>query len=91
MYLDFFSLLYEYFTFQNNIISSFAKMQAVLGENYDTEEQLLIACPTPEQISVLLSSTLLSRKISTSSMHSNKDTQEISKDRSVQVVGQSDS
>ncbi|XP_065202553.1 conserved oligomeric Golgi complex subunit 3 [Planococcus citri] len=76
---------------KNNIISSFAKMQAVLGENYDTEEQLLIGCPTPEQISVLLSSTLLSRKISTSSMCSSRDVQENSKDRIPQVVGQSDS
>lgn len=66
-------------------------MQAVLGENYNTEEQLLIGCPTPEQISVLLSSTLLSRKISTSSTYSNRDKQENSKDRVAQVVGQSDS
>lgn len=47
---------------KNNIVSTFSKLQTVLNENYQTEDQLLIGCPTPEQISVLLSSTILSKK-----------------------------
>lgn len=66
-------------------------MQAVVEENYDTEEQLLIACPTPEQISVLLSSVLLSRKMSTSSTYSVRDIRENSEPRVEPVVGQNDS
>lgn len=52
--------------FQNNIVSSFAKLQTMVNEKYETEDQLLIGCPTPEQVSVLLSSTILSKKHSTS-------------------------
>lgn len=47
---------------QNNIVSTFSKLQTVVNENYQTEDQLLIGCPTPEQVSVLLSSTILSKK-----------------------------
>lgn len=47
---------------QTNIISTFTKMQNTIGENYDTDDRLLIGCPSPEQITVLLSSTILSKK-----------------------------
>lgn len=87
----FLRFIFMYFISQNNITSAFAKMQAILSENYDTEQQLLIACPTPEQISVLLSSTLLTRKISTSSTFSAKDVQENLDERVGRIVGQNDS
>lgn len=37
-------------------------MQNIISENYEKDDQLLIGCPSPEQITVLLSSTILSKK-----------------------------
>ncbi|KAK7603161.1 hypothetical protein V9T40_003160 [Parthenolecanium corni] len=47
---------------KTNIISTFTKMQNIISENFEKDDQLLIGCPSPEQITVLLSSTILSKK-----------------------------
>lgn len=56
-----FRQIYQFFFFfQNNILHVFSKIQQFLTTNsYTQEEQQLIACPTPEQVSVLLSTSSL--------------------------------
>ncbi|EZA54844.1 Conserved oligomeric Golgi complex subunit [Ooceraea biroi] len=44
---------------KNNICATFTQLHQVLNKYYNTEDLLLIACPLPEQISVMLSSTTL--------------------------------
>uniref|UniRef100_A0A2S2PWF2 Conserved oligomeric Golgi complex subunit 3 n=1 Tax=Sipha flava TaxID=143950 RepID=A0A2S2PWF2_9HEMI len=48
---------------KNNILHIFTRIQQFLTtNNYTTEEQQLIACPTSEQMSMLLSTSLMSNK-----------------------------
>lgn len=44
---------------KNNICAAFTQLHQILNKYYNAEELLLIACPLPEQISVMLSSTTL--------------------------------
>ena len=44
---------------KNNVCAAFTQLYQVLSKYYNTEELLLIACPLPEQISVMLSSSSL--------------------------------
>lgn len=44
---------------KNNIVAAFTQLLQLLSNYYSPEELLLIACPMPEQISVMLSSTRL--------------------------------
>lgn len=44
---------------KNNISAAFAQLYQLLSKYYTSEELLLIACPLPEQISVILSSSSL--------------------------------
>ncbi|KAL7299876.1 hypothetical protein TKK_0007208 [Trichogramma kaykai] len=44
---------------RNNIVGAFAQLGQLLSQYYSGEELMLIACPLPEQISVMLSSTTL--------------------------------
>ena len=46
---------------KNNIVAAFTQLLQVLNSCYDSENLLLIACPLPEQISVMLSSSSLSQ------------------------------
>nr|CAG4641520.1 EOG090X02EM [Eurycercus lamellatus] len=51
---------------KNLIVSSFQQLHQYLLAHYSEEEQSLIAAPTPEQISILLSAMLLKRPESSS-------------------------
>ncbi|XP_011312499.1 conserved oligomeric Golgi complex subunit 3 [Fopius arisanus] len=44
---------------RNNIVGIFTQLSQWLHGNYSSEEQLLIACPLPEQVSIMLSSSSL--------------------------------
>ncbi|XP_063995707.1 conserved oligomeric Golgi complex subunit 3 [Diachasmimorpha longicaudata] len=44
---------------RNNIVAMFTQLSQWLHGNYSSEEQLLIACPLPEQVSIMLSSSSL--------------------------------
>ncbi|KYN30665.1 Conserved oligomeric Golgi complex subunit 3 [Trachymyrmex septentrionalis] len=44
---------------KNNICAAFTQLHQTLNKYYNAENLLLIACPLPEQISVMLSSTTL--------------------------------
>lgn len=44
---------------KNNICAAFTQLHQILNKYYNAENLLLIACPLPEQISVMLSSTTL--------------------------------
>ncbi|XP_015111966.1 conserved oligomeric Golgi complex subunit 3 [Diachasma alloeum] len=44
---------------RNNIVAMFTQLSQWLHSNYSSEEQLLIACPLPEQVSIMLSSSSL--------------------------------
>lgn len=44
---------------KNNICAAFTQLHPILDKYYNAEDFLLIACPLPEQISVMLSSTML--------------------------------
>lgn len=45
---------------QNNVINTFIQMeQALIAAKYTTEDQLMIACPSAEQVSVLICSVSL--------------------------------
>lgn len=44
---------------KNNICAAFTQLHQILNKYYNAEDLLLIACPLPEQISVMLSSTTL--------------------------------
>ncbi|XP_046384307.1 conserved oligomeric Golgi complex subunit 3 [Ischnura elegans] len=56
---------------KNNVVGSFAQLQQILNASYTAEEKLLVGCPTPEQASVLLSSSMVTisheNKVSTHS------------------------
>lgn len=77
---------------RNNIISAFVKLEQMLSTNGYTNDDLIIAsCPTPDQISILLSSASLVadsdnqsqdpfRKISTSSVESERSARKMSLD-----------
>lgn len=67
-----FNIYIYIFFFKNNIVNTFSKMHALIIENYTMEDQLLIGCPASEQISVLLSSMILSKKINTDGMSKEK-------------------
>ncbi|XP_046674789.1 conserved oligomeric Golgi complex subunit 3-like [Homalodisca vitripennis] len=59
---------------KNNIVGSLSRLLNVLSNNngYTNEDRIVIACPTPEQVAVLLSSASLlmsERKISQVSSH----------------------
>lgn len=51
---------------KNLIVNSFQQLHQLLVAHYTEEEQALVAAPTPEQISILLSAMLLRRPESTS-------------------------
>lgn len=57
---------------RNNIVATFSQLSHFIYGNYSTEEQSLIACPLPEQISIMLSSTTLAHRKS----HENLKTQQ---------------
>lgn len=44
---------------KNNICAAFTQLHQILNKYYNAEDLLLIGCPLPEQISVMLSSTTL--------------------------------
>ncbi|KZC05319.1 Conserved oligomeric Golgi complex subunit 3 [Dufourea novaeangliae] len=44
---------------KNNVCAAFTQLYQILSKYYNAEELLLIACPLPEQISVILSSSSL--------------------------------
>ncbi|CAK9798366.1 Conserved oligomeric Golgi complex subunit 3 [Anthophora plagiata] len=44
---------------KNNVCAAFTQLYQILSKYYNSEELLLIACPLPEQISVMLSSSSL--------------------------------
>ena len=46
---------------KNNVVAAFTHLSQLLSTNYGTEELLLIACPLPEQISIMLSSSSLAQ------------------------------
>ncbi|XP_016845689.1 conserved oligomeric Golgi complex subunit 3 isoform X1 [Nasonia vitripennis] len=46
---------------KNNIVAAFAQLQQLLSQHYSGDELLLIACPLPEQVSVMLSSSALAQ------------------------------
>ncbi|XP_033215348.1 conserved oligomeric Golgi complex subunit 3 isoform X2 [Belonocnema kinseyi] len=46
---------------KNNIVAAFTQLLQILNTCYDYENLLLIACPLPEQVSVMLSSSSLSQ------------------------------
>ncbi|XP_058796417.1 conserved oligomeric Golgi complex subunit 3 isoform X2 [Phymastichus coffea] len=46
---------------KNNIVAAFAQLSQLLSQHYTGEELMLIACPLPEQISIMLSSTSLAQ------------------------------
>nr|CAG4638302.1 EOG090X02EM [Cyclestheria hislopi] len=52
---------------KNLIVNNFSQLQQILTTHYTPEEQALIAAPTPEQISVMLTAMLLRRPDSSSS------------------------
>uniref|UniRef100_A0A1B6LLU1 Conserved oligomeric Golgi complex subunit 3 n=1 Tax=Graphocephala atropunctata TaxID=36148 RepID=A0A1B6LLU1_9HEMI len=59
---------------KNNVVGSLSRLQNVLSNNngYTNEDCIMVACPTPEQVAVLLSSASLlmsERKISQVSSH----------------------
>ncbi|KAF7992085.1 hypothetical protein HCN44_001410 [Aphidius gifuensis] len=60
---------------RNNVVGIFAQLSHFIYANYSTEEQLLIACPLPEQISIMLSSTSLSHGKSIENLKSPTSTQ----------------
>ncbi|KAK3872541.1 hypothetical protein Pcinc_022385 [Petrolisthes cinctipes] len=41
---------------RTNVTSSFARLQNILNDNYSEEDKVIIACPTQEEVSALLSS-----------------------------------
>ncbi|KYM75450.1 Conserved oligomeric Golgi complex subunit 3 [Atta colombica] len=58
---------------KNNICAAFTQLHQTLNKYYNAENLLLIACPLPEQISVMLSSTTLIQG------KSNRDSQSVLK------------
>lgn len=46
---------------KNNVVAAFTQLLQILNTCYDSENLLLIACPLPEQVSVMLSSSSLSQ------------------------------
>lgn len=66
---------------KNNIVAAFTHLSQLLSTNYTSEELLLIACPLPEQVSIMLSS---------SSLAQGKGAQEVAKTPSESETGQSD-
>ncbi|XP_011498696.1 PREDICTED: conserved oligomeric Golgi complex subunit 3 [Ceratosolen solmsi marchali] len=49
---------------KNSIVASFTQLSQLLSQLYTGDELMLIACPLPEQISLMLSSTTLARPTS---------------------------
>lgn len=46
--------------FQNNVVSQYASVQQhLVTEGYSAEDMMVVACPTPEQVLVMLSSASL--------------------------------
>lgn len=41
---------------RTNVTTSFSRLQGILGDNYSEEDKVIIACPTQEEVSALLSS-----------------------------------
>ncbi|EFN70102.1 Conserved oligomeric Golgi complex subunit 3 [Camponotus floridanus] len=65
---------------KNNICAAFTQLHQILNKYYNAEELLLIACPLPEQISVMLSSTtLVQGKLNRESQSTLKRSQSITK------------
>ncbi|XP_071875229.1 conserved oligomeric Golgi complex subunit 3 [Bombus fervidus] len=52
---------------KNNVCAAFTQLYQILSKYYNSEELLLIACPLPEQISVMLSSSSLTHGKNTQS------------------------
>lgn len=46
---------------KNNIVAAFTQLLQILNTCYNSEDLMLIACPIPEQISVMLSSSSLTQ------------------------------
>ncbi|XP_050460951.1 conserved oligomeric Golgi complex subunit 3 [Cataglyphis hispanica] len=65
---------------KNNICAAFTQLHQILNKYYNAEELLMIACPLPEQISVMLSSTtLVQGKLNRESQSTLKRSQSITK------------
>lgn len=47
---------------KNNVVAAFTQLLQLISQHYTGEELMLIACPLPEQISLMLSSTSLSHQ-----------------------------
>lgn len=45
---------------KNNVVAAFTQLLQLISQHYTGDELMLIACPLPEQISLMLSSTSLS-------------------------------
>ncbi|KAK7079194.1 Golgi transport complex subunit 3 [Halocaridina rubra] len=41
---------------RTNVLSSFTKVQSIISNNYSEDDQIIIACPSQEEVSALLSS-----------------------------------
>lgn len=54
------NLFFWKFFLQNNVVGHFATLQQhLVSESYSSEDLMVVACPTPEQVSVILSSASL--------------------------------
>lgn len=50
---------------KNNVVAAFAQLSQLLSQHYTGDDLMLIACPLPEQVSVMLSSTSLTQPAKT--------------------------
>ena len=46
---------------RNNVVAAFTQLSQLLSQFYTGDELMLIACPLPEQVSVMLSSSVLAQ------------------------------
>lgn len=47
---------------KNNVVAAFTQLLQLISQHYTGDELMLIACPLPEQITLMLSSTSLSHQ-----------------------------
>ncbi|XP_015609408.1 conserved oligomeric Golgi complex subunit 3 [Cephus cinctus] len=69
---------------KNNIVAAFTQLSQLLSNNYNADELLLIGCPLPEQVSVMLSSTSLVQGKSVQSQKSNSDEEQVQTARQIE-------
>ncbi|XP_057324094.1 conserved oligomeric Golgi complex subunit 3 [Microplitis mediator] len=66
---------------RNNVVGVYTQLYQFLQSTFDTEQLQLIACPLPEQISIMLSSTSLAHARSSSDNRENNDASDNSVDK----------